>query len=181
MAVFILGERPQTRHLIALPIAFAGVALVVLGNGASLSLSMGDALMIGANLSWASYNVMARRWMPSGSPIGNTAAIMIFSTLSMGGVIVTMDTPLAVPGVVAGSALAIMALAGTVMAYMFYNHGIAKLGAGKAALFMNLVPVWAMVTSMAMGVDPTQIQLIGGAVVIAAVMYALKPQPAVAV
>ena len=180
MAVFILGERPQTRHLIALPIAFAGVALVVLGNGASVSLSMGDALMIGANLSWASYNVMARRWMPSGSAIGNTAAIMIFSALSIGGVMVSMDTPMAVPGLVAGSALAIMALAGTVMAYMFYNHGIAKLGAGKAALFMNLVPVWAMVTSMAMGVDPTQIQLIGGAVVIAAVMYALKPQPVAA-
>ncbi len=175
LATFVLGERPQTRHLIALPVAFAGVALVVLGNGATLSLSMGDALMIGANVSWASYNVMARRWMPVGSPLGNTAAIMIFSALSMGSMVYGMDTPLEVPNLAAGSALLVMALAGTVLAYMFYNHGIATLGAGRAALFMNLVPVWAMVTSMAMGVSPTSIQLAGGAVVIAAVMYAVRP------
>ena len=66
LAAWALGERPKMRHLIALPFAFLGVAVVVLGNGSSLTLSAGDALMIGANLSWAGYNVLARRYMPAG-------------------------------------------------------------------------------------------------------------------
>ena len=33
LAAWVLGEKPQRRHLIAMPFAFAGVAVVVLGGG----------------------------------------------------------------------------------------------------------------------------------------------------
>ena len=177
LAAVVLGERPNIRHVIALPFAFFGVALVVLGNGASLSPSAGDALMIGADLAWAAYNVMVRRWMPAGSPVANLAAIMVFSALGLGGAAVAADTAIVVPDFVPSLEIAVVAMGGTVLAYLLYNHGIAKLGAGKAALFMNMVPVWAMATSALMGVPPSAIQLGGGAVVIASVVYAMRPVP----
>ncbi len=176
LAAWMLGEHPNPRHLLALPVAFLGVAVVVLGGGASLSLSMGDAMMIGANLAWAGYNVLARRFMPSGSPVGNTAAIMIFSALGIGAATYLLDTPIIVPDLPVGLEITTIAVAGTVLAYLCYNHGIAVLGAGRAALFMNLVPVWAMVTSVALGIVPTIIQVAGGCVVIASVIYASLPK-----
>ena len=180
LASWMLHEKPQMRHLIAMPFAFAGVAVVVLGSGtsASLSLSSGDLMMIGANLSWASYNVLARRWMPAGPGLANTAAIMIFCALGIGLADLVMDAPMVLPSLNVGYDLVFIALAGTVLAYLCYNYGIAQLGAGKAALFMNLVPVWAMVSSVAFGIVPTDIQMLGGAVVIAAVVYATMPKRA---
>ena len=175
LAAWTLGERPSVRHMIALPIAFAGVAVVVLGNGATIALSDGDLLMIGANLAWALYNVLARRHMPSGSQVGNTAAIMIYSAVGTGIVAAMTGIPMDVPHLDVGIDLAVMSLGGTVMAYLCYNHGIAKLGSAKAALFMNLVPVWAMAASSLMGVDPTATQVAGGVLVIASVLYAGLP------
>ncbi len=181
IAAWTLGERPNTRHLIALPFAFVGVAVVVMGgHGASLSLSAGDVLMIGANLAWAAYNVLARRYMPAGAPIGNTAAIMIFSAVGLSAAAFVMDTPISVPTLPVDLDIVAIAVGGTVVAYLFYNHGIAKLGSSKAALFMNLVPVWAMVSSVALGIVPTLIQVVGGCVVIASEVYATKPVAVVA-
>ncbi|MBX9634089.1 MAG: DMT family transporter, partial [Magnetospirillum sp.] len=48
LAAVILGERPNQRHMMALPVALVGVAVVLLGGGATLALSQGDALMLGA-------------------------------------------------------------------------------------------------------------------------------------
>ena len=178
LAWVILRERPHLRHVIAMPFAFLGVAVVV-GAGAgggSLSLSLGDVLMMGANLSWASYNVMARRWMPPGSSVANAAAIMIFCVLGIALADLAWSPPMVVPGLAVTAELLVIALAGTVLAYLCYNHGIAKLGAGRAALFMNLVPVWAMLASVALGKIPTLIQVLGGCVVIASVLYATLPR-----
>ena len=176
LAWVILRERPNFRHVIAMPFAFLGVAVVVGTGGGTLSLSLGDVLMMGANLSWASYNVLARRWMPAGSGIANTAAIMIFCVLGIALADLALAPPMVMPGLAVGAELTVIALAGTVLAYLCYNHGIAKLGAGRAALFMNLVPVWAMLASVALGKVPSLIQVLGGCVVIASVLYATLPR-----
>ena len=55
------------------------------------------------------------------------------------------------------------------------DHGIAQLGAGRTALFLNLVPVFAMLTGFVMGTTPTAAQLIGGLLVIGAVGIAMLP------
>ena len=181
LAWWVLREQPQVQHLIAMPIAFAGVAVVVLGSGDSVAVSSGDVMMMGANLSWAGYNVIAKRWMPNGPAIANLAAIMIFCALGIGAADLLYDVPMTMPSVTVGADLLMIALAGTVLAYLCYNHGIATLGAGKAALFMNMVPVWAMVSSVAFGVVPSWLQVGGGMVVIVSVLYATLPRKAEAV
>lgn len=177
LAGVFLGERVSARHMTALPIALGGVAMVVLGNGANVSLSLGDGLMIGANLSWAAYNVMAKRLMPVGpSAISNMAVMMTWAALGLIGVAVVSNVPMAVPSPPAIGAVVFMGTIGTVVAYLFYNNGIAKLGAGKAALFLNTVPVWAMAVSALFNHPPTQLQMIGGAIVLMAVGFATMPR-----
>lgn len=180
MAGLLLGERPTLRQLVALPLAMAGVALVVLGGGARMTIASGDALMLVGDLIWAGYNVAVRRWMPPGNALANTTVLMVWSAAALGIAALIAGEGFALPGPAAGGSLLAIALGGTVLAYLLYNAGIARLGAGRAALFMNLVPVWAMAASAALGLAPTATQLAGGALVIGSVCFALMPARAVA-
>jgi len=175
LAVPLLGEQPSRRHMMALPVALAGVSAVLLGGGAGLALAPGDALMLGANLAWALYNVLVRRLMPPGSGIANTAGVMVMGALVLSAAAVAAGAPVTLPGPTAAAALAAMAIGGTVLAYLFYNAGIKALGAGRTALFLNLVPVSAMAIAAIGGAPPTALQLTGGAITTLAVLGAMMP------
>jgi len=113
MAGALLGERLSVRQMLALPLAMAGVAAVVLGGGAQMTVSSGDALMLAANLVWAGYNVAVRRLMPAGDALTNTTVLMVWSALALGVVALASGESFTMPGPVAGASLLIVALAGT--------------------------------------------------------------------
>lgn len=176
LAALLLGERPTRRQVVALPVALTGVAAVVLGaHPQSVSIAWGDGLMLVANLAWSSYTVLGRRFMPPGPAIANTAGIMTMGAIALILAAVAAQAPLALPGPKASAALMVMALGGSALAYLCWNAGVARLGAGRTALFLNLVPVSTMVIGAATGAPPTLVQLIGGAVVLAAVSAAMLP------
>ncbi|MBR9973377.1 DMT family transporter [Magnetospirillum sulfuroxidans] len=169
LAALFLGERLSRRQMVAMPVALAGVAIVVLGGGASLSLSAGDALMLGANLSWAVYNVLSRRLMPAESGLVNTTGIMVMGAVVMSLAALVVGVPVRMPSPMAAQALVAMAIGGSALAYLFWNMGLARLGAGRTAVFLNLVPVSTMAIAAAGGQPPSMVQIIGAAVVLAAV------------
>lgn len=179
LAGILLGERPNVRHLLALPVALAGVAVVIaqgnMARLASLHVASGDALMLAANVSWALYNVLGRRYMPKGSPLGNTtlvmaagAGLLLCIALGSGAHIHALDAR-------AGFALAVMVTGGTVLAYLFWSIGIQRLGAGRTAIFLNLVPVSAMLLGAALGTQPTMAQIAGGLLVLSGVLMSMLP------
>ncbi len=179
LAAAILGERPSLRHLAALPVALAGVAVVIaqgdLGRLLHLHIAQGDLLMLAANLAWALYNVLGRRYMPQASPIANTTLIMVVGATLLSVVALGEGGGVAMPGMKAGAALALMAAGGTVLAYLFWGIGIQRLGAGRTALFLNLVPVFAMLVGAGLGTLPTMAQLAGGMLVLGGVTLAMAP------
>ena len=180
LAAVMLGERPSARQLAALPLALLGVVVVISGGSferlREFQIAEGDLLMLGADLTWAFYNVLGRRYMPAASPITNTTLMMAAGTLFLLLVALFNGGQLTLPGPNAASALLLMALGGTVLAYLFWNTGIAHLGAGRTALFLNLVPVFAMLTGMLGGAIPSHVQLIGGMLVIVGVSIAMMPR-----
>lgn len=175
LAAVFLGERPGRRQMLAFPVALAGVGVVLLGGGASLTLSPGDSLILAANLCWAAYNVMVRRMMPPVSGVANTTALMVVGAGFLGALAWVADAPLAMPGPAAAGAVLIMGIGGTVLSYLFYNAALARLGAGRTALFLNLVPIVAMVIAALTGTPPTALQVAGGLVTIGAVTFAMLP------
>lgn len=193
LAYLLKVHRPDTRQLVAFPIGAAGVAVVVLGGGAHLRIGNGDLLMLAGNLCWAFYNVMVGKLLPRDvGGLANTTGVMVAGAIALTLVALLAGAPVTVPGSEALGSLLLMSLGGSVLAYLFWNAGIARLGAARTALFLNLVPVSAMVISAFEGEPPTWVQLAGGAVVIGAVSLAslaptrsslrglAKPTPAVA-
>lgn len=179
LAAVILSERPGARHLVALPIALTGVIVVVTQGRMSslleLNFSVGDLLMLGADTFWALYNVLCRRYMPQGSLLVNTTWIMAAGASVLLGVALGSDTNLVPLGTRAVVSMAVMVVGGTVLAYLFWSMGIARLGAARTAIFLNLVPVFAMLLGAAIDTPPTAAQLFGGLLVLGSVTVTMLP------
>ncbi len=177
LAAPLLGERPSRRQLLALPVALIGVAAVIMGGraGRGLSVNPGDVEMVWANLAWAFYNVLSKKLMPAGSQLANITVLMAIGALVLTAVALANGDSLAVPGIRGSAALLVMALAGSVLGYLFWSMAIGGLGAGRAALFLNLVPVFAALIASLTGDLPSGTQLTGGTAVIAAVTLAMLP------
>jgi len=172
IASWILGEQPTRMQWLAFPVGLVGVAIVVLGAGARLEVSRGDALLFVASLSWAFYNVYLRKLTPRGaSALATTTGTMVAGAAALTLVAFLGGERFVVPTLYAGSALLMMSVSGGVLAYLLWSAGIAKLGPARAAIFMNIVPVASIAISAASGVLPTPAQLLGGALVIGAVMF----------
>jgi drug/metabolite transporter (DMT)-like permease len=178
LAFVMKVHRPDSRQLLAFPIGAVGVAIVVLGGGAQVRIADGDLLMLAGNLCWAFYNVMVGKLLPRDvGALANTTGLMVAGAVALTLTAALAGAPLAAPGHEALGSLLLMALGGSVVAYLFWNAGIARLGAARTALFLNLVPVSSMMISAFEGRPPTWVQLAGGAIVIAAVSLAsLGPQ-----
>jgi drug/metabolite transporter (DMT)-like permease len=179
LAGIFLGERVGARHMLALPLALAGVAVVISGGNVArletLTFSHGDLLMLGATSSWAVYNVLTRRFMPQGSPLAHTSWIMVAGALTLLGFALGSGSPIHALGAKAALSMALMVIGGTVLAYLFWGLGIARLGAGRTAIFINLVPVFAMLTSIFVGKLPSAAQLVGGMLVLGGVVISMLP------
>jgi drug/metabolite transporter (DMT)-like permease len=72
------------------------------------------------------------------------------------------------------AAILFMAICGSVLAYLWWVQGVARLGAGTAAQFFNLVPVWTLMLTAAGGGRLTLAQLGGALLVLAGVSLAAR-------
>jgi drug/metabolite transporter (DMT)-like permease len=172
LGYLILGDRPSNRQLIAFPVGIAGVAIVVLGAGAQLTISTGDIYILIASLNWALYNVLVKKMMPKNvSGIANTTGIMTVGAIALSIAAIVHGDHVVMPNMHAGMALLIMSLGGGVLAYLFWNASISHLGPSKAAIFMNLVPVTTMVIAAFEHMPPNHAQLMGAMLVISAVTF----------
>jgi drug/metabolite transporter (DMT)-like permease len=68
--------------------------------------------------------------------------------------------------------VAYLTLVAAVLAVLAWNIGIRRLGAANTALFMNLVPVVALLVAILRGYRPTAVELLGMAVTIGAIATA---------
>lgn len=172
LAFLILKEQPSKRQMIAFPIGVAGVAIVVLGAGAHLKISIGDLYIFVANVSWAIYNVLVRKMMPKDvSGMANTAGIMTVGATALSLAAILHGDSFMLPTASTGASLIMMTVGGGVLAYLFWNASIAKLGSSKAAIFMNLVPVTSMVIATIESIPPNHAQILGAILVISAVTF----------
>lgn len=141
-----------------------------------LNIASGDWLIMGANLCWATYGVVGRRYLKDSKPLITTAATMFIGSMTLI-IMARHDLNLSqslhqTPFVYIS--LLYMTLFGTVLAYLFWNYGIAHLGAENTSVFFNLVPVVTVAISALLGQAITSVQLVGGLIVISGVLLSTQ-------
>jgi drug/metabolite transporter (DMT)-like permease len=173
------GVRPTRASVLTALLALAGVATVagVLSHGAAGGVSTwhGDALTLIGTLGWIAYTRGAARFTEL-DVIEYTALTVLASwpLLLLGAVLATAFGWASVPGAddlrVSWHALLYVGLVSSAFAILAFNFGVRSLGVVSATAFLNFVPVSALLMGVALGKPPSLTELIGTAMVIAALL-----------
>jgi drug/metabolite transporter (DMT)-like permease len=176
-------DRLNTRRLLGVAIAFAGVA-VVLSRGDASSLwqggvGIGELLMFGGALSWAAYTLIGQRALALLSPLAATTWSVVTGAVMLS----CVALPHAPAWIASGGArepavwlaAGYLGIFGSVIAFIWYSQGVQQLGAARTSVFNNLVPVFGVTLSALLLREPLHwSMLLGGAVVIGGVLLTTR-------
>lgn len=171
-------RRPAGIALIGMGISLIGVALTV-GAFSGARFATGDLLIAGGSLAWALYSIGCRRWVAGAAALETTVWTMIFGAAALLAIAFAAESP--VPLMAEASPLfwlasLHMALIGSVLAFVFWQIGIARRGPAATSVLFNLVPVSALVVAAGFGRMPGWSQVLGVAVAIFGVWLASRPK-----
>ncbi len=154
-------------------IAFAGIGIIILGNAPNESAPgknslLGDVLVLGAAMMWATYTVLTAPLLRRYSPIRLTTLTVSAGTLPL--LLVAAPTFLTMNWSAVGlnSWLGVLFSGGLAIAlgYVLWNRGVQQVGGARTAVYSNLTPVLTAVFAFVVRGDPLTIYHAIGAVVI---------------
>jgi len=149
MARIFLRERVGWMKLLGMFICIAGI-LFLLSKGnfkniLTLQFSVGDVWMLLAAFCFAVYNILVRKKPPSVSPLS-----FLFVTFLFGSVLLLPfflweynHTPAVDWNIHLAGAIVYLGIGASVICFYIWNISISILGAGRTALFGNLIPIFS--------------------------------------
>jgi len=176
----VTGLRFDPGFGVALTLTLLGGAILVAPrfmDSGSMSFRGGEIVVLLSNGLWALYSLKAQTWFGRESQLHRTyvSSLSAFGwTLLAASVMVATGlarSPFAVQEPWVWSQLIVVAIIASGLGGLFWNIGANRLGVAVASLWVNLVPFFAILWSMAYGFRPNAYQIIGGLVALAGVVY----------
>ncbi len=174
LAAWFLGqERMTPLKLAGIAIALAG-CLTVIGNGNPLALlhgavGIGEWLILGCVLCWTAYTFIGRHATKTLSPLAATlwasligAALLGTTAWLQGGAEIAEWSWRVWASVV------FLAIGGTALAFTWFADGVKRLGAARASVFVNLVPVFAVLQAAVLLGERLELPVLGGGLLVIA-------------
>ncbi|WP_343073165.1 DMT family transporter [Salicibibacter cibarius] len=147
-------------------------------NIINMSWNIGDAIMLGAIFSWAIYSLYVKRYIHLFPAYGVLLVMTGVSVLILVPFVVTEWITLGVPTLDAMNhwvGLIYLGVFPSVIAILCYNHAVNKLGASRASIFLNFLPVFTMVGSyFFLDESITAMQIVGSVMVIVGVILTTR-------
>jgi len=148
--VLFFGEKFTGRGLAGFVSALIGVALAIThGRPWTLfsgQIGLGEILIFGCVICWSAYSLLGKVVLERLTPLMSTAWACLFGLFFLAPGALMESGPMAFLNFspTAWICLAFLGLAGTALGFTIYYQGIVRLGAGRAAIFINLVPVFGI-------------------------------------
>jgi len=181
-SVPLLGERLSRQKLTGAAVSLVGQTLIFgsLWQAAAHDpvRLKGDLLYAGAAICWSTYSILGRIAAKRFTALASTTWATLAGTV--------MLAPFALWRAAGSTGYTIafwadvlyMAIFGTVIAFFLWSRGLERLGASRAAVFINLVPVITLVlASVVLGERPASVQVVGMLVVLGGVYLAGTARP----
>ena len=169
---WLTGSKLQRLQQWGVGIAMIGVVLLITKGTPQLLLSIewawGDLIMLGANSVFAMYHIWVKKY---GAKLPNLPFTFFTNALCLVGFLVLL--PFGSFRAVYSSDLAFwlaaigMGVPGTALAYVFWNKGIARVGASQAGFYMNVVPLAAALFAVLFGERLYFYHLVSGSLILA--------------
>lgn len=184
LSPLMLGERLRGREQLAAAAAIAGATLVVVNGVPGLTASFaphwrGDALLVLAGAAYAAYTLLGRGVLSrhpaarvtTWSILWGAAAMLPLAAAEWAAGTPTSWTPRAVAGTL------YLALVITALGYLAWNWTLERVPAPRAAIFLNVQPVaGALLAAAWLGEALTPFTVAGGALVVAGLSLAVRPE-----
>jgi O-acetylserine/cysteine efflux transporter len=175
LAAFVLGEAVSRAAAVAIALGLGG--LVVLTSGSGRSSVAGDLCIAGGVVSASLYSVVAKRFADDRDALSLTTWQFTAATAVALGVAATrwVASPGRLPAAVAPRywlAAAAVGVAGFGLSFLIYNKVIAAVDVGWAAIVLNLIPAFGLLSSVIfLGENPTRAGTIGACLIGGSVIY----------
>ncbi|MFV8828270.1 DMT family transporter [Alkalihalobacterium sp. APHAB7] len=189
LGLLLLKERLLAGQYVGIMVSFIGVLWIVT-NGSiqqllALQVNVGDLLMVIAVLAWCIYSILVKKHM-GGLPTKGTLMVMLGMACITLLPFVIVELILLDISIVwnAPTILSILYLGifPSIIAIICWNKGVEQIGASKAAVFLNLIPVFTTVQAVLILNERIYMeQLFGGLLVIAGVLLTTKQRSVVKV
>ncbi|WP_109077923.1 DMT family transporter [Aggregatibacter kilianii] len=154
-AIFLFNEKWNRWVLLGMAVAISG-PLIAITKGHPLqmleALGFGQVLLICAMFCWVSYTLLARKVLQGIDSLTATTVSSVFGFLLLFIAALTLENTTDWRSVLTLSQSVWMSLIGlslgaTVLAYAWYFDGVKHLGAGNAAAYIVLIPIFGIIFS----------------------------------
>jgi drug/metabolite transporter (DMT)-like permease len=182
LAGIFLKEHVPRRMIAGLALALAGSITIALSAGGGFSLErrylLGCALVLSASFLWSSYSVVAKPHLgpdlpaPSVAMIGTLLGLPVVVFLGADGF---TDRLVELPPV-GWVAVVLLACGASVAAPVLWNVGLSLGQASRSGLYLNLVPIFGVVSSVVLLGESLGLEVfIGGAMILVGISLATIP------
>lgn len=171
MSAVLFKERINALKVIGILVSVSGAILVItrgrLLDGLGGGFGWGEIFIFGCVASWVSYSLLGKIVMTDLSPLTAVA----YSSLA--GMICLLP-PAVAEGLFDGrhysfqtwASIFYLGFFGTVLGFLWYYEGIRRIGPTRAGLFINFVPISAVLLSFLILKEPLTLSLFIGAVLV---------------
>jgi drug/metabolite transporter (DMT)-like permease len=145
-----LKETISKNNIIGMLIALTGVTFIITEGHFLTLFQLGfepiDLVLLGAVISWALYSVVGKVVLKKYSAVESTTYAVAFGTLFLlpFALVETSWQDIQQASVTTWVAIAHMSIFVTVVSFVMYYYGIKEVGAAKASIFINVMPVSAV-------------------------------------
>lgn len=175
VAIPILGERGTLRSWLGIALSTVGVVVLVAGTSAVGEGSLvGDLWIVLTVIDWALYNAVVRRIARRASDTAITAAALVYGAalaIPLGLLELTQVRPVLTPD--GAQAVLFLAFFASALGYWLWSYGLARIESGRAATYLNLLPLVAVVSgALVLGERIGAVELAGGVLIVSGVALA---------
>lgn len=167
---FILWrEKISLLQVLGLGFSFLGVVMLLTGgnilNIFHMDFNRGDLLMIGADLCWMTYAFLCKK-ADGVLPITAITLSSLLAVVLMIPFVIMEPLHVGQVSMVGVNGILYIGIFASVCAFILWNLSVRTVGAGRANLTVNLIPVYTAVITLAMGGEISVPQLWGGGMVV---------------
>lgn len=183
LSALLMGEQLTRNKILGALISLSGATIVLSGGDIPAlfqgGLSHGDVMILGCVAAWTAYSVAGGRVMRRLDPLLTVTWSCILGALML--VIPAVPHGLLADvkraSLVDWGNILFLGVVATGVAFTWYYAGIKAIGAARAGIFINLVPVFAIAMGYVILDEPVTSSLLSGGVMVIAGVYLTNRAP----
>lgn len=176
-SVLLWREKLSPIQAIGIPLSILGAAVVISrGNVRQIvagGVGRGELFILGCVLSWAAYSLLGKLAMRRLSPLAAVSYSSLAGAIALAAPAVREGLAQTVgqASLLDWTSIAYLAVFGTVLGFVWFYQGVQLIGATRAGLFINFVPISAVILGFLLLREPITWSLAVGAVLVLSGVY----------